>query len=395
MKRRIIYLIITLIILTGGIIVCAIRWNAWFGNQPESDYVVAEKPHNIILSFGENAASARNISWRCDTILQDSYIVLTTADKDTSIHRAKSKMIESRNGKAAFYYVTLQNLEPTTYSYKCITAGKESPWRNFEIKQHKDTRFLVFGDVQDKQGQASTEMFHNAFSTYSDIDAIAFVGDIIERPMDSYYQLWFRSMENKQETTPIIAATGNHEYLKGVVKTLDSRWTSVFKNPLNGPERYLGCTYYIDFPTFRFIVIDTDALHLISDYTITHTWVLEKLLEVDDERWKIVMMHHPVYSAGKNRDNPTIKLTFSHILHNADLVLCGHDHNYMRRGINPVYLLTTSSEKYYEPKQEVKADVHKAYSRFYEYIEVNDSTLHITTISVDTDSIFDSFELHK
>lgn len=392
MRKKLIIISIILIILTGGAVLCTIRWNAWFGNPPEADYVVPVRPNNIICSFGKNNLE-RTIAWRCDTLLQDSYLALA-ADNDTSYFVAEGKIVPSRNGVAAFYQVRLTGLKPQTYSYQCVTGKYPSPWRTLTVNNDSVTSFLLFGDVQDQKGESSTAMFSAAFSRYPEVDAVAFVGDIIERPMDSYYQLWFRSMQNKQETTPIIAATGNHEYLKGVVKTLDSRWTSVFVNPDNGPQRFAGRSYFIDFPAFRYIVIDTDGLQTFPDYTITQTWVLQSLREAR-QPWKIVMMHHPVYSAGHHRDNPLIWLTFHSTLKEADVVFCGHDHNYMRRGERPVYLLTTSSEKFYKPKPEVNADKHAAYQRFYEYVTITPSNLTITTINTPADTIFDYISLSK
>jgi hypothetical protein len=69
------------------------------------------------------------------------------------------------------------------------------------------------------------------------------------------------------------------------------------------------------------------------------------------------MMHHPVLAAAKGRANVLIYSAFRHALGEADLVLAGHDHSYMRRA--PFIVLNTSGR----PKPQ----------RFHYTPEVNDS----------------------
>lgn len=61
-----------------------------------------------------------------------------------------------------------------------------------------------------------------------------------------------------------------------------------------------------------------------------------------DGRFVVVMMHHPVLSVGKGRANVLIYSAFRHALGEADLVLAGHDHNYMRR--TPFVVINTAGK---------------------------------------------------
>lgn len=393
MRKRIIVILTIILILVGAGTLVGIRWNVWFGNSPEADYVVPQKPHNIVLSYGEKAASMRTIAWRADTVVKPSCVKLIS-EQDTALFPAQAALLHTRAGKAAFYKVFLPPLTEGNYQYCCLSGEEQSDIRHFIIHPDEGNRFLLFGDVQDKLGQSSPLLFSTAFSSHPDAHYAAFVGDIIERPTDIYYQLFFRSLRGQQEYIPLLASTGNHEYLKGVVKHLDNRWKKVFVNPQNGPKRTLGSTYYVDFPEYRMIVLDTDALHLFSDFTITQTWLSGALREAQ-QKWKIVIMHHPVYSAGKGRSNPLFYTFFHATLREADIVFCGHDHNYLRRGDKPVYLLTNSSDKFYQPKQHIHADKHAAYTRLYEYVTVTTDSLRIETYEAESDSLFDSITLHR
>ena len=73
--------------------------------------------------------------------------------------------------------------------------------------------------------------------------------------------------------------------------------------------------------------------------TRTLTW-LRTAMETAEGRYVVVIMHHPVFSAAKGRFNSLIYLAFRRALGEADLVLSGHDHSYMRR--TPFIVLNTS-----------------------------------------------------
>ncbi len=397
---------VSAIIVLAGTAVCVIRWQAWFGNPAEKPYTVSNEPHNIVLTYGENASSSRIVSWRAGSELQESDVqLLSWQSRDTLHIPAEGCIVESRAGEAAYYRSRLDTLRPGNYSYRCSTGDVYSEWYPVFVADKSDRlrmqEFLLFGDIQDKSGEASAEMFNKAFTkvqtTGSSLSGVLFAGDIIERPTDEYWQLFFSSFSDRQATIPVIAATGNHEYLKGVRKKLDLRWTHIFGNPQNGPERFKETTYYIDFPLCRFIVLDTDGMQVMSDYTVMQTW-LDKILEARKGVWKIVVMHHPVYAAGKGRDNPLIRFALRRTLRKADVVFCGHDHNYMRlteKIGKPLYILTNSSEKFYVPKTTLVADCHAAYLRFYEDVKIWSDSISIDTWNVEDDVLFDHVTICK
>ena len=401
MRRKIIYMVLAVVLLAGGATVCIIRWQAWFGNPPEQDYAVAVLPHNVVLTYGAKAAGERVVSLCYDTLLQPSEVEIRIA-ADTLRVASVGRMVESRAGKAVYYRAVLPWMQAGRWIYRCRSGAEYSDWYNMTVSASDTTRFLLFGDVQDLTGRASAALFDQAFLRHPDVDFAAFAGDVIERPTDMYWQVWLRSMHGRTACYPVVSATGNHEYLKGVRKELDPRWTAVFPNPDNGPKRFQGRSFYIDFPAFRLIVIDTDGLTLFSDYTQVQTWLAAALREAG-ERWRVVMMHHPVYSAGKGRDNPLIWLTFRGTLREADVVFCGHDHNYMRRGTGrdskgrhePVYVLTNASEKTYAPKDTVRAEVFISGQRFYEYIKVSEDSLTVETRMAVSDSTADRLTLRR
>lgn len=75
-KKSIIKLSITAVILIA--LGCWInsRWNAWFGNPPEAVYSPLNEPGRILLTFGDENALSRNISWQYDSIVYPSHVLI-------------------------------------------------------------------------------------------------------------------------------------------------------------------------------------------------------------------------------------------------------------------------------------------------------------------------------
>ena len=69
---------------------------------------------------------------------------------------------------------------------------------------------------------------------------------------------------------------------------------------------------------------------------------LDDALASSTSQWKVVCLHHPLYSSGRNGSTPGLADALEPVLaaHHVDLVLAGHDHHYERtapiRGITHV-----------------------------------------------------------
>ena len=71
---------------------------------------------------------------------------------------------------------------------------------------------------------------------------------------------------------------------------------------------------------------------------------LEATLAASDDRWRVVALHHPPYSAGYQGSNLRARRTFGPIFerYGVQLVLSGHDHDYQRSKVigGVTYLVT-------------------------------------------------------
>lgn len=205
----------------------------------------------------------------------------------------------------------------------------------------EETTILVLGDVHNRLTQAD---YDTLAARVPEAEALAQVGDWMDRGQEYYYQLLLREWNaSALYGMPVIVTPGNHEYSKGVHKELSPVWEHAFAHPENGPKAVPGASYYVDLPTIRFITIDTNPLNRLVHLTRTLTWLREVMAEAKkDGRYIIVMMHHPVLSVGKGRANVLVYSAFRHALGEADLVIAGHDHNYMRR--SPFVVINTAGK---------------------------------------------------
>ena len=239
------------LLLAGGVVLCAVRWQAWFGMPPEP-------------------------KWTGDTI---------------------------------------------HYTMPCPTT---------QWSDSAGLTILILGDIHNHLTRAD---YDTLAARVPDVDVIAQTGDWLDRGQEYYYQLLLREWTaSALYGKPVIACPGNHEYSKGLHKTLSPVWQEAFGEESN---------YYIDFPTMRFIVIDTNPLVRLVNITRTLTWLREAMYTAGD-RYIVVMMHHPVLSPGKGRFNPLVYAAFRHALGEADLVIAGHDHSYMRH--TPFVVLNTAGK---------------------------------------------------
>lgn len=396
-------LITILCIVLIGSILCITQWNRWFYNPPEAAYSTPPTPDRITLSYGQDALHTRAISWRCDSTLATASVILATA-KDTMQISAIGNIVNSRSGKSAFYRADLNKLsENTDYSYKIICGQQTTEWFHFSTPcDSSNLDFIFFGDLHHPTPDLQN-MFTSVAAAHPQVAFWGFVGDMIERPTDAYWTGLYDCMNGVPAQTPIIACTGNHEYLKNVIKKIDARWVHTYGCPYNGPKFQEGRTFYIDFTNLRYIVIDTDGLQMPWNYCTTRKW-LKNTLQNNDKKWTIVVMHHPIHSASAKRDNLLIRWTFNSLLkkYKADLVLQGHDHSYARtcsmqaqQSTTPVYIVQNSSDKNYKSKKDSHATKTAEGKRFYTLISLTQDQLHVKTIQVEGEKTIDYFYIQK
>lgn len=383
------------------------RWDAWFRNPEEQPYAPLEEPGRIMLTFGDEDALSRNISWQYDSVLVDSSFaeLVDTLGKDTMRIAAQGEVFQSRNGKAAYYSARLRNLKPDTYySYRVCNNGEYSLWNGFHTYNQStknDYSFIYTGDVQDTINGVANKYLRMALARHPQTEFFVFGGDLTERPIDAYWQETFDGLDSIRQHYPILNVTGNHEYLKYIIRKLERRYSLVFSYFL---DSMIGenQVYTLKYNDMQFFLLDSNREF---PYLWTQRQWLEKELEKSDARWKIVVLHHPLYSIKGKHNNMVQRTLFNSLIqkYHVDLVLQGHEHAYARMTMHdetgkpttPVYTVSHCSPKSYRIDFDERFDKFGIESRFYQYVRAHGDTLSVSAYRFPGGELYDSLDIVK
>lgn len=318
--RRWVYIVIATLLLAAGIVLCAFRWQAWFG-MPDEPVWTGETLSRTYPTFADDSVPG---------------FVSTSAG-------------------------WLDTISPDTLN------------------------ILLLGDIHNR---LCRDDYDSLAARVPNAEIVAQVGDWLDRGYNYYYQRFLREYApTPLSLLPVINCPGNHEYTKGLRRHVAEQWPDWFPQAKNGPV-VPGETYYVDFPNLRFIVIDTNPLDRLVYLTRTLTWLRQAMYTADD-RFVVVLMHHPVLPAGKNRFCPLIYATFRYPLSQADLVICGHDHSYMRH--TPFVVLNSAGQL--KPQQQIYSTDCASAEPAYGVLTIDDSTLNLTIHRTSDGTLIDSLHV--
>ena len=317
----------------------------------------------IVLSMGETPETMY-ISWKGNEG-QTGHIRVSsdirTLSRASEIEAVSEKTL---GGKYSRCSVRLDGLEPGSRYYYVIDGGTDgaSPGKasngaaaggasdgtvtgSFRVPDDGNAaQFLYLGDVQPDfsiedyvRWEAMTERIYEA---RPQLGWAVIGGDIVNVPRDE--EQWNGFFESCALFTriPLMTVSGNHEGVSS-----NETYKKLFANPDNGPDadELKEGFYYFDCGSCRMIM--TDSSFLTDERreklgqkrwelceSAVEVW-LEEVLAGSDRRWNIVVTHHPPYGM-HDRDtvSPQLRQLWVPVMeeNGADLVLCGHQHMYMR-----------------------------------------------------------------
>ena len=401
---------------------CASRWSVWFENPEEDAYEPSDVPARILLSFGdEDGECNRNISWTCGTEVKESFIELSTLNCQLStvncqLSPAIGEVFASRHGKAAYYVARLRDLKAGhTYRYRVCTGGKKSDWHEFHLPQahESETTFLYMGDIQDSIGGIANHLLREAFRRNPDTEFLVCGGDLTERPTDAYWGETFETLDSVGQSVPVLTITGNHDYLKGIVCKLERRFSlihSYFLDSMVGENQ----VFTVRYKNVQLFCLDSNREFF---YLWTQRRWLEEQLEKSRAKWKIVVLHHPLYSIRSSMNNLIQRWMFNDIIceHEVDVVLQGHEHAYARMTTNPhpgqasasqpstlnsqhstpIYTVSHCSPKSYRIEFDEMVDKFGTGSRYYQMVRTRGDTLFLTAWDANEGTLYDSLYIVK
>lgn len=404
-RRKIIYRILLVVILGLGIWVYT-RWNAWFYNPEEEPYKMKNVPARVLLTFGNSGENSRIVSWVCGETIDEKARLYLAYGTDTIVKPAVGEVFESRAGKTAFYRCELKDLGASTdYSYMVETNGARSSWYHFRTSDVNSSSFsfMYVGDVQDTINGDANRLLKQAIQLHPEVEFVAFGGDLIERPMNSYYVETFRSIDSICTAMPVVTVTGNHDYLKYPIRKCEKRFALTFPYFLKGQEERGDRNHLF---TFRYHNTDFYLLDSEREFFYLYgqkSWLKEKMT-TSDAAHRIVILHHPLYSVKRKNNNLMQRWMFDDIIResNTDLVLQGHEHAYTHctadeaplKGaqctVPPLYVISHCSPKNYSIHTTERFHPVVQGSRYYQIVDVNAESVILRSYDVVDNAIVDS-----
>lgn len=314
-------------------------------------------PSTVAVTFGEDAATTRNISWYTKKSVTGTDIQLSL-DKNDLTATPDGVKIEKKTeavrrefpgidiGLAGIltyefnvnrHFVTIEGLQPgTTYYYRIGDAAK-GYWSDVAtIRTADNSDSFTFFHVSDSQGGAEkhydkwANLVDTAFTMYPEAAFLMHTGDHVDNGDNFKQWKWlFNSASANLMSSALMPTAGNHEDF-GEYALEDN-----FILP-NVPEQdtMTGIYYSFDYNNAHFIVLNTneDEDNGISEKQIE--W-LKADAAASDAEWKFVMLHKAPYSNGSHYDDDDVielRKLLSTLMPELgiDIVLQGHDHVYLR-----------------------------------------------------------------
>ena len=151
----------------------------------------------------------------------------------------------------------------------------------------------------------------------------------------------------------------------------------------------------------QFFLLDTNREFF---YLKTQRDWLEQELSASTARWKIVVLHHPLFSV-RGKNNLIQRWMFNDLIeeYGVDLVLQGHEHAYARmtrhtddgQPVTPVYTVSHCSPKNYRIKPDDRFDIITNTSRYYQTVDISGDTLTMKAYDVSGHTLCDSLQIMK
>lgn len=339
-------------------------------------------PSHIAVTFGEDAATSRNISYFTKYSLTDTDIQIVPYSKNPDFSKGTTVKanIDTNceiDAEREYYAIDLGFIgiithkmqvnrhtieitgleEGTKYCYR-VGDAERGWWSDIGVIDTADnTNAFSFFHMTDPQSVTEKQYAENwavaldtAFTKHSDADFILNTGDLVDNGND--FVEWKRMFNTAADTlmdTVLMAASGNHEE-RGDNAQVNN---FVYSN-LPEQDTTTGVYYSFDYNTAHVAVLNSNDLNDeggLSDAQIQ--WLTEDM-NASEKAWKFVALHKAPYSNGSHFDDEDVAAIRTQLATlmpelDIDVVFQGHDHVYMRTDVmnnNAVVETETQTLKY-------------------------------------------------
>ncbi len=191
--------------------------------------------------------------------------------------------------------------------------------------------FVAIADIQagnQENFMKGAKVAQAAFETAPTAEFMVNLGDFTDDSTNEEWDYYDTAMKAINLGTTIVPVAGNHDGL-GVEHWFNNMFNLDTSESVQIKD---GVNYSFDYGNAHFAVLNTNDILSISIAQLN--W-LENDLNSTDKDWKIVFLHKSPYSLGKDAKWPDalyLQKSLTKVLDkcNVDLVMSGHDHQYLR-----------------------------------------------------------------
>lgn len=319
-------------------------------------------PDRIVVTLPESPQTSFAVTWRTDSSVTETIAQIAPATNDARFDleaqtvSARSEPLDPAKAEidgeiypvvfntgvesAHFHSTVFRDLEPdTAYAYR--VRGSQGAWSEwFQVRTapaNDPVEFVYVGDAQNGVLSHWSRLIRSAYTHAPEANFILHAGDLVNRASRDYeWAEWFKAVGFIHGMIPAIPVAGNHEYAtlglgdKQTDRILSLHWRPQFTLPeVEGlPDDLQEVVYDVRYNEDLHIFVLSTQNSNIRDQA---QW-LDGALKDSDAKWKIVSMHHPIFSSGAGRDSEERRRALLPVLerNSVDLVLQGHDHTYAR-----------------------------------------------------------------
>lgn len=293
--------------------------------------VTDESPFRISVAVNGDTKSSKGITWYTKANTSSVVNIYDENGAKVAVPVDYAEVFEFEGNYV--HKATVTGLAAgKTYSYEVGNGTVFSPAGKF-VTDNGDSKseFLVIADIQAsnlRNFQSAARVVETGFNTMPGAEFIITLGDFTNDSTNEEWDLYDEAMKAINLNTTIAPIAGNHDGL-GVWDWFNNMFnldTSESVQNLN------GVNYSFDYGNAHFAVLNTNDLLSVSFAQLN--W-LRNDMNGTDKDWKIVCMHKSPYTLGKDGKWPDalyLKRALTAVVDECgvDLVMSGHDHQYLR-----------------------------------------------------------------
>ena len=403
-----------------------------FAANPEHE------PQRVLLTIPGDPVHTQAVTWRTAQPVEKPQAQIAEwtsspkfSEKAITVEAKGEAVKIDEKQTVGEYQVTFDKLAPSKhYGYRVGDGETWSEWHHCRTANDKPDRFrfLYLGDAQNEVKSLWSRTIRAAYAQAPDACFIIHAGDLIDNGFDdNQWGEWCYGLSFIGAEIPNVPTPGNHDLRRApsepdskITDGVTSWWHRRFVLPANGPEGVPNLrddAYYFDYQGVRIISLDANVWanehydpskkQSVAEKQIA--W-LEKVLSDNPNSWTVVTHHQTIYNIGENEDNVELRTVLQPIYdrHHVDLVLQGHDHNYVRTvkiangnavasdQAGTIYMTTVAGPKMYEGTTQHAGLMKKTIgnTQMYQVIDIDGKTLTVRAYAI-TGELLDAFELKK